>query len=187
MGETAEELCLRIFQKAWNEKKTVKNWEVAIVIPIFKKGNNKECKNYRGISLLSVPGKMYSRILETRLRQEMENKLEETQNVLRPGRSVQDHIFTLRQVIEKVTAYDRELCLCFIDLEKAFGRIPWKELWKVLKENNMNKGLMEAIQSFYKKCRCYVRTRNNKSEEFIVTAGVKRRHIITLLIHYFNG
>jgi hypothetical protein len=52
-----------------------------------------ECKNYSGISLLSVPGKIYSRILEIRLRQEMENKLEETQNGFRPGRSVQDYIF----------------------------------------------------------------------------------------------
>jgi hypothetical protein len=129
--------------------------------------------DYRGILLLRVPGKIYSRIFETRLRQEMENKLKETQNGFRPGRSVQDHIFTLRQVIEKVIAYDRELCLCFIDLEKAFDRIFWKELWKVLKQNNVNKGLMEAIQIFYKKCRCYVRTSNNKSEEFIVTAGVK--------------
>jgi hypothetical protein len=57
-----------------------------------------------------------------------------TQNGFRPGRSVQDHRFTLRQVIEKVIAYDRELCLCFIDTEKAFDRIPWQELWKVLKE-----------------------------------------------------
>jgi hypothetical protein len=71
MGKTAEELLLRIFQKACNEKKIVKYWEVAIIISIFKKGNNRECKNHRGISLLSVPGMIYSRILETRSRQEM--------------------------------------------------------------------------------------------------------------------
>jgi hypothetical protein len=150
MGSRGEELLLRIYQKAWNGKKSVKDWEVAILIPIFKKGNSRECKNYRGISLLSIPGKIYSRILETRLRQEMENKLEETQNGFRPGRSVQDHTFILRQVIEKVIAYDREFCLCFIDLEKAFDRIPWQELWMLLKENDVNKGLVEAIQSFYK-------------------------------------
>jgi hypothetical protein len=178
MGKTAEELLLRILQKAWNEKKTVKHWEVAIIIPIFKKGSNKECKNHRGISLLSVPGKIYSRILKTRQRQEMEHKLDETQNGFRPGRSVQIIYFTLRQEIEKVIAYGRELCLCFIDLEKAFDRIPWQELWKVLKENNVNKGLVETIQSFYKKCRCYVRTGNNKSEEFIVTAEVKQGDIL---------
>jgi hypothetical protein len=77
MGKTVEDLLLRIVQKAWNERKIVKDWEVAIIIPIFKKGSNRECKNHRGISLLSVPGKIYSRILETRLRQEMENKMED--------------------------------------------------------------------------------------------------------------
>jgi hypothetical protein len=56
----------------------------------------------------------------------MENKLKETRNGFWPGRSAQDHIFTLRQVIEKVIAYDRELCLCSVDLEKAFDRIPYK-------------------------------------------------------------
>jgi hypothetical protein len=43
----------------------------------------------------------------------------------------------------------------------------------------VNKGLVEAIQSFYKKCRCYVRTGNNKSEEFIVTAGIKQGDILS--------
>jgi hypothetical protein len=66
-----------------------------------------------------------------------------------------------------------------MDLQKAFDRIPWQELWKVLKKNNVNKGVVEAIQSFYKKCRCYVRTKNNKSEEFIVTAGVKQGDILS--------
>jgi hypothetical protein len=61
----------------------------------------------------------------------------------------------------------------------AFDRIPWQELWKVLKENNVNKGLVKAAQSFYKKCRCYVRTRNNKSEEFVVTAGVKQGDVLS--------
>ena len=51
-----------------------------------------QCENYRGISLLSVPGKTYARILEYRLRNGVEDKLLEYQSGFRPGRSVQDHI-----------------------------------------------------------------------------------------------
>lgn len=179
MGRRAEKILLRIFQKAWQEKRIVKDWEVAILIPIFKKGDNRECRNHRGITLVSVPGKVYSRILETRLRVEVENKLEETQSGFRPGRSVQDHIFTLRQVIEKTIEYDRDLYLCFIDLEKAFDRVPWQELWRVLKKREVSPELLKAIQSFYKVSRCYVRTGNNSSEEFRVTAGVRQGDILS--------
>jgi hypothetical protein len=74
---------LRIFQKASHKKKIVKDWEAATIIPIVKKGSNRECKYHRRISLLSVSGKLYSRILETRLRQEMENKLDLGEEVSR--------------------------------------------------------------------------------------------------------
>lgn len=117
--------------------------------------------------------------MEAKLGAVMENKLEEAQSGFRPGRSVQDHIFTLRQAVEKVITYNRELCLCFIDLEKAFDRVPWHEIWKVLKKNNVKPELIKAIQSFYKVCRCYVRTGNNKSEEFRITAGVRQGNILS--------
>ena len=52
----------------WRSGKTPQEWREAIIIPIYKKGCRTECGNYRGISLLSVVGKIYARIVSDRLK-----------------------------------------------------------------------------------------------------------------------
>jgi hypothetical protein len=50
------------------ESETPKDWQTGAVIPLYKKGDMKDCGNYRGIILLSLPGKVYAKILEGRCR-----------------------------------------------------------------------------------------------------------------------
>ncbi len=56
--------------------------------------------NYRGITLLDVMSKLFNKVLATRLIDHMEanNLLHEGQNAFRPGRSTDEHIYTLSQV-----------------------------------------------------------------------------------------
>ena len=54
----------RVCQVAWKLGKTRTDWKTDVIIPIFKKGDRKQCTNYRGISLLSLPGKVYAKCLE---------------------------------------------------------------------------------------------------------------------------
>ena len=64
-GETGTTWLTTIFQKAWTERKVPEDWQRAVVVPIWKKkGCEKDCSTYRGISLLSHTGKMYAKILE---------------------------------------------------------------------------------------------------------------------------
>ncbi len=50
---------------AWEQSKVQEDWRKAIIVPLYKgKGSREECNNYRGISLLSVPGKIYGRIFK---------------------------------------------------------------------------------------------------------------------------
>ena len=48
----------RVCQVAWKFGKTSRNWQTVVIIQIFKKGDRKQCKNYRRISLLSLPVKI---------------------------------------------------------------------------------------------------------------------------------
>ncbi len=72
-----------------------------MIIPIFKKGNSQECKNYRGISLLSVVGKVVMKIIQNRLQEHREQTSREEQAGFRPHRSCCDQIFSLRQLTEE--------------------------------------------------------------------------------------
>ena len=71
-----------------------------MVVPLFKKGDQRVCANYRGITLLSLPGKVYSKVLERRVRPIVEPQIEQEQCGICPGRVTTDQLFTLARILE---------------------------------------------------------------------------------------
>ena len=108
---------------AWKFGKTPRDLQTGVTISIFKKGNREQCTNYREISLLSLPGKVYAKCLDTKCRKIVESKLEDGHCGFRPGHSTTDRIFTLKQIFEKSWEYGKDLFACFVDLEKAYDRV----------------------------------------------------------------
>ena len=124
----------RVCQVAWKLGKTPRDWQTGVIIPIFKKGDPMQRTNYRGKSPLSLPDKVYAKCLERKCLEIVESKLEDVQCGFRPGRCTTDQIFTLKQIFEKSWEYGKDLFTCFVDLEKAYDRVPRDKLWKVLRE-----------------------------------------------------
>ena len=83
------------------QKRTPKDWSKMIVSPIHKKGDKLNPANYRAISLLSILGKVFSKILLNKIQEQTESFLGETQYGFRPGRGTTYAIFIARQIIEK--------------------------------------------------------------------------------------
>ena len=110
----------RVCQVVWKLGKIPRDWQTGVIIPIFKKGDRKQCTNYRGISLLSLPRKVYAKCLEKKCRKIVESKLKDGQCSFRLGRSTMNQIFTLKQIFEKSWEYGKDLFACFVDLEKAY-------------------------------------------------------------------
>ena len=75
------------------------------------KGSRTQCKNYRGISLLSVPRKVYATILDKRIRATTEEKVLEEQGTFQRKRSCINQIFTVRQLEEKVIEKNRAMIM----------------------------------------------------------------------------
>ena len=75
---------------------------IACVVPLCKgKGDVRECSNFWDISLLSVVGKVYGRVLINRIRDKTENVIAEVQGGFRRGSGCTDQIFIVRQICEK--------------------------------------------------------------------------------------
>lgn len=179
MGIEGKNILLTMYNKIFKEEKIPKDWELGQIVPIYKKGNNKQCSNYRGITLLSVPLKIYERILENKLRKVIEPTLAEAQSGFRKGRCTQDHVFTIKQIISKTMTHNKKVFFTFIDLEKAFDRVPRQKVWTSLMKRGVSPKLQRTIKSIYNNTRNYVISNNNISEEFITREGLRQGGVLS--------
>lgn len=128
---------------------------------------------------MSHVGKIYERILERRLRIYMEEMLSEAQCGFRPGRGTVDQISALRIFLEKSWEYGIDQHICFLDLEKAFDRVPREKMWKVIRESGIPQDLLNAIRSTYDK---QMSTIIGSKEHFAVTTGVRQGSVLSPLL-----
>ena len=99
------------------------NWVIACMVPLCKcKGYVHECSNFRGISLLSLVGKGYGRILINRIRDKTENVIAVVQSGSKRGRGCTDQNFIVRQICETYLGKGKDVYFEFLDLEKAYDR-----------------------------------------------------------------
>ena len=128
--------------------------------------------------------KVYERMLEGRLRECIEEKLGEWQHGFRPDRGTIDLIFTLKMIIEKTWEWDKERYIAFIDLEKAFDRLPRMKLWDVLDDPHYDipPKLKRAIYSTYQNTKCRVKTQGTGRDWFTVRSGVRQGSVLSPLL-----
>ena len=160
----------------------MKEWKKNIIIPIHKKGSKTECDNYRAICLSSTVLKVYTRVLECRLREIVEPELEEEQCAFRPGRQTHDHIYSIRTIIEKTTQRGKDLFLAFLDLQAAFDTVPHATIWKALEKKNVPPRLTEAIKSTFSNITGIVRTNGKESQPFRMASGIKQGDSLSPLL-----
>ena len=90
-------------------------------------------KSYRGISLLSIPGKVLTLVLLERIQIVIEPQLSEAQCGFRKGRGTVDQIWVTRQAMEKAVEYRTPVHLCFIDLTKAYDTVDCTAMVAILR------------------------------------------------------
>ena len=113
------------------------DWKRSVFIPIPKKGNAKECSNYRTIALISHTSEEMLKILQARLQQYMNRELPDVQAGFRKGRGTRDQIASIHWIIEKRREFQKNIYFCFIDYAKAFDCVAHNEVWKTLRDGNI--------------------------------------------------
>ena len=107
---------------------------MSVFILIPKKGNAKECSNYRTIAPISHASKVMLKILQARLQQYVNRELPDVQGGFRKGRGTRDQIANIRWIIKKAKEFQKNIYFCFIDYAKALDCVDHDKLWKILKE-----------------------------------------------------
>ena len=145
----------------------------AKIITLYKnKGERSDCNNYRGISLLSIVGKVYACVILGRLQKIADRIYPESQCDFRAKRSTVD-IFSIRQLQEKCKEQNMPLYVAFIDLTKAFDLVSCEDLFKILLKVGCPPRLLSLIESFHTNMQGIVQYDGNTSEPFDIHSGVK--------------
>ncbi|KAK3506363.1 hypothetical protein QTP70_000997 [Hemibagrus guttatus] len=171
LGEAAVEFLASLFNRVLESEKMPEEWRRSVLVPIFKnKGDVQSCSNYRGIKLMSHTMKVWERVVEARLRKVVE--ICEQQYGFMPRKSTTDAIFALRILMEKYRDGQRELHCVFVDLEKAYDRVPREELWYCMRKSGVAEKYVRVVQDMYERSRTVVRCAVGQTEEFNVEVGL---------------
>ena len=144
------------------------------------KGDASACGSYRGIKLLEHAMKVLERVIETRVRKIV--KIDSMQFGFMAGRSTTDAIFIVRQLQEKYLAKNKELWMAFVDLEKAFDRVPMEVVWWALRYLGVDEWIVSVIKAMYEDATTKVRLNGRESNASSVRVGVHHGSVLSPLL-----
>jgi len=175
-GRELETFLHEFFTACWNNEVVPSSWKRAHIVTIYKrKGDKSLCSNSRGISLLDVAGKLFGRILLSRLvRQLADRVLPESQCGFRVDRSTLYMIFVCRQLLEKCVEQHMDFFSAFVDLEKAFDTVPRELLCEVLGRFGCPPRFVNLVRQLHTDTSASVISGGDMSEPFPISVGVKQ-------------
>jgi len=160
-------------------------WGKGMLTMIHKKGSTEDPKNYRGISLLPVLCKVFTKLLNNRLVEyaEAENMQAEEQAAYRKGYSTVDQIYVLQSLVQK------QLCkkggryyVIFIDFAAAFDSVPHLHLIYTLIKNGIHGGVLSVLKTMYDQLKSCVKTPKGLTQFIECTVGVRQGCVVSTFI-----
>ena len=171
-------LCRRVYE---GERVPVE-WMRVIKVPVQKKGRGELYEDYRGVSLLSVAGKVLAKVMEVRLRLYCEERgmLSDCQFGFRKGRACRDALMVLLDVIEN--RGEERVFAGFMDIAKAYPSVWRKGMWYKLGKLGVRGKMWRVIRSFYAKCEVGVRVGGGIDSWYEECVGLREGCVLSPLL-----
>ena len=154
------------------------SWITGMIVPIYKnKGVKSDFDNYRGITILSCLGKLFTSVINARLNTYANevNLISENQTGFRKKYSTLDHIFLLINILEILVKKSSQKLYCaFIDYKKAFDTVWRSALWHKILNSGITGKLYNVIVNMYDNIKSCINVNGSISEFFISNSGVRQ-------------
>ena len=179
---TTLDLIEEFIKDVWINENIPGDWSKGLIIKLPKKGDLSSCDSWRGITLISVPSKVFCRIILNRIEEEIDKKLREEQAGFRKNRGCIDQILALRNIIEQSAEFNEDLHINFVDFKKAFDSLHRSSVWKILKLYGIPTKIIDLIKLFYNNYECSVLLKNKFGDWFSVETGVRQGCILSPIL-----
>ena len=176
IGEESVGVTLRLLNGIQQNNNLPASWLNSIICPLPKTGDLTDPNNYRGVSLMSCVGKLYTRLLSMKLTEFMENKqlLCPEQIGFRQERRCVEHILVLREALRRRAHIGKSTLAVFIDFRKAYDTVPRTYLLEKMRQLNIPEDLVNNVEHYYHTSTGQVRIGDKISEKFNIGMGVKQ-------------
>ena len=176
--DTIAKALAKLYTKCISERRIPTTWKNAKMVIIFKKGNQKDIKNYRPICLLSNIYKLFTKILTARLERILDDNQPREQAGFRGGYSTTDHIHVINQLKEKCREFNKPLCIAFIDYEKAFDSVQTQAILSSLQDQGIEDAYIQLMKDIYTDSSVTVYL-HKESEKINLKRGVRQGDTIS--------
>ena len=191
----ANERCIealwKVFKRCYEEEELPEEWARGLVVPIPKTTDGRKIENYRGISLMSIVGKVFVSVLNARLKTWMEKHrvVVEEQAGFREGHAAVDQVYVLSEIIQRQKKRKKPYYLAFLDIKRAYD-VVWRDgLWDRLWSCGVKGRLWRVVQKLYEKTVSCVVVEDQKTEWKRSDVGVRQGCVMSpnLFSMFING
>jgi len=184
LGEVGLNLMTKLINNIYETGKWPKDFTEVTMIALKKKPQATQCSDHRTISHIAQTAKIVVKILRRRIEKKTEDVLGEDQFGFRRGKGTRDAVGMLRIISERTLEINEELCVCFIDWQKAFHRVSWTKLLQILKGTGIDWCERRLTSNVYMAQSVKVRLNQGQTRNAKIVRGV--RHGCCLLPILFN-
>lgn len=180
-GPAGTEWLTRLLNQVTSQQEIPRSWSASTTVPIWKgKGNIADCSTYRPIRLMSHTLKILERIIDQKLRDIVD--ISENQCGFVKGLSTTDAIHAARLLLEKHREKNKTIHAAFLDLEKAFDRVPHEVIWWALRKHQVPEEYIRWIKMIYRGATSSVRSSVGTSKDFPIRVGVHQGSALSPLL-----
>lgn len=183
-GGSLHRALLAFCNLCWATEKLPEKWLEGTVVPIAKVPVPTSAGDYRGITLLSIVGKLFLRMIQKRMTEALEstNSLINEQAGFRQGRSTTQQTYSLYESLWRRRNERKTTFVCFVDIRKAYDRVWRKGLWYKLYMLGFRGKLLRVLSQLYSNVRSNVRIDGELSEPFGINIGLRQGCVLSPLL-----
>ena len=178
-------LLIRLFNEVFASNRKIYQWTVALITPIYKKGEEMNPGNHRGISALSCLGKLFTSILNQRLLRYVfeRNILSKAQLGFIAGNRTSDAHLILHDLSQQYChKRGQKIFACFVDFQKAFDSVPRDIFFNKITQTGISGKFFNTLKTLYENDVCRVKLDNGLTNTFLANQGVKQGCILSPLL-----